>query len=60
MEEAMTPIQFADAMRRIARESAGDIEDDHIKMDELMSRTLALLGYGEGVKVFDEMHKWYA
>lgn len=32
----------------------------HCEMDDLMCQVLTELGYGDGVKVFDETPKWYA
>ena len=55
----MTPEEFAAAMLRIA-ETAGDKELRHIEADQLLCHALSLLGYGEGVRIFDEISKWYA
>lgn len=55
----MTPEQFADAMREIAKNS-GDTEMAHGDADDLLCKVLTQLGYGEGVKIFEEMDKWYA
>ena len=53
-----TPKEFAEKMRQLAEN--GDPEADHIKSDELMCQLLTSLGYGEGVKIFKEMYKWYS
>ncbi len=53
----MTPEEFAKRMREIA---TYDTEARHSEGDDLMMRVLKDLGYAEGVKVFDGMHKWYA
>jgi hypothetical protein len=56
----MTPTEFADAMMKIARTSSGDPEAAHGNADDLLCKVLTELGYGEGVKVFEGMDKWYA
>jgi hypothetical protein len=39
----------------------GDPESEaQHQADQLMSRILDELGYGEGVAVFEEVEKWYA
>ena len=53
-----TPQEFAEKMYQLAEN--GDAEADHIKADELMCQLLTSLGYGEGVKIFREMYKWYS
>lgn len=37
-----------------------DPEMSHIKADRLMCELLTELGYGEAVKIFEEMEKWYS
>lgn len=37
-----------------------DPEMSHIRADELMCELLETLGYGEAVKIFEEMEKWYS
>lgn len=56
-----TPDQFTKDMIAI-REEFGEHDEEvcHIRMDVLMSRVLTELGYGDGIKVFDETKKWYA
>lgn len=54
----LTPEQFASEVRRIAQSS--DEENRHMDADKLLCDVLASLGYGEGVKVYVEMEKWYA
>ena len=57
----MTPEKFAEEMRELSEEcSHGDPELAHVRMDELMCKVLKTLGYGEGVDIFDNAHKWYA
>lgn len=57
----MTPEKFAEEMRELSVEcSHGDTELAHVRMDELMCKVLKALGYGEGVDIFDDAHKWYA
>ena len=53
-----TPQEFAKKMSQLAE--SGDEEADHVKADELMCQLLTSLGYGEGVKIFRDMHKWYS
>lgn len=53
-----TPEEFAKKMSRIAE--SVDAEADHVKADELMCQLLTSLGYGEGVKIFRDMYKWYS
>ena len=31
----------------------------HIEMDELLCKVLKSLGYGEGIKIFENTNKWY-
>lgn len=59
MNEVMTPKEFAKEMRKCKRE-AYDEEVWHIYADVLMCELLTALGYEEGVKVFEEMPKWYS
>ncbi len=54
----ITPEQFKSRMQEIA--SDVDIEMSHYNADDLMCEVLKELGYGEGVKIFEEMAKWYA
>lgn len=53
-----TPKEFAEKMYQLAE--SGDAEADHVKADELMCQLLTSLGYGEGVKIFRDMDKWYS
>ena len=55
----MTPEQFAADMREIAKFDA-DPEGAHSMADDLLCKLLTELGYAEGVKVFEDMDKWYA
>ena len=55
---AGTPEEFAKKMYQLA--GSGDEEADHVKADELMCQLLTSLGYGEGVKIFRDMDKWYS
>lgn len=56
----MSPDEFRDRMIEIARRAEYDAEEPHEEADDLMCEILTDLGYGEGVKVFEEMDKWYA
>lgn len=54
----MGPEEFERRMREIA--DSEDREGGHIDADRLMASVLRELGYGEGVRIFEEMSKWYA
>lgn len=54
----MKPEEFAEKMREAARTT--NTEWAHQAADDLMCELLRSLGYEEGVKVFEEMEKWYA
>ena len=57
----MTPETFQSAMAACAELSeCWDEEVSHAIADDLMCAMLRHLGYGEGVKVFEAMSKWYA
>lgn len=56
----MTPEEFAAAMRKIKDDCRGDPELTHSKADDLLLDVLEALGYGEGVKVFNDLDIWYA
>ena len=54
----ITPLMFAAMIAEIA--TMQDEEVAHFKADGLLCHVLTQLGYGDGVKTFDEMGKWYA
>ena len=54
----MTAEEFNKAMSALA--DSNDEEVSHREADKLMCRLLTELGYGDGVKHFEEMRKWYA
>lgn len=56
---AMTPEQFLEEMENIFM-NRHDTEQDHIAGDSLMCEVLTQLGYGDGVRVFEEADKWYS
>ena len=59
----MTPQEFATQMREAYEThwlKAGDEECVHIVMDGIMCNLLRLLGYGEGVDIFNNTPMWYA
>ena len=56
----ITPEEFAKLMKHAVEIYSGDKELRHIRMDILMCNMLIMLGYGEGVKIFEETKKWYA
>jgi len=57
-KKRMTKEEFAEKMIEIRDE--GDIESRHGHADDLMCKLLESMGYGEGVKIFYDMVKWYA
>ena len=57
-KEIMSPEKFR--LEMIFAFKSGDTEADHGKADDLMCKLLTELGYGEGVKIFESMKKWYA
>lgn len=62
---ATTPEEFADKMREIPnilneRGRSWDKEDSHRIADAYMCELLRELGYDEGVKIFENMPKWYS
>lgn len=58
--KGIPPKTFAEAMKKIAHDYDNDEEGMHSMMDALMCQALAVLGYEEGVKVFEDAPKWYA
>ncbi len=54
-----SPKAFADRMRAIPGVGVVDVEQEHKDADFLLCTMLTALGYGEGVKVYDEMQKWH-
>lgn len=56
----MTPKEFKEEMRKIfpVNESE-DTESAHGSGDALLCEVLRSLGYGDGVKIFEEADKWY-
>lgn len=57
---AITPDEFRDKMIEIRERNYSEAEMTHIYMDKFMCETLKLLGYGEGVAVFEKQDKWYS
>lgn len=51
---------FAKKMERIESMYDGYHEKTHSAMDKLMCKTLKSLGYGKGIKIFEESKRWYA
>ncbi len=48
------------AKMQLIKETERDKEIAHIEADDLMCELLTELGYGEAVKIFEEMEKWYS
>lgn len=61
--DAERDAEFAKAMRRIVERNTKfgvtDIEESHIKAEELMCDLLLAHGYTETVDAFKNMRKWY-
>lgn len=57
-DKLITPQEFARRMEVIARD--GDTEACHARGDALLCEVLAALGYEGGVKIWEDMDKWYA
>lgn len=55
----MTPEQFKDKMLEIIKTNEDDPENAHPEADDLLCDLLKELGYGEGIKLYKEMEKWY-
>lgn len=58
----MTPKEFKEEMQKIVdkEDADGDREKCHVEADALLCKVLKQLGYGDGVKVFNDLGKWYA
>lgn len=54
----MTPEEFKEKMAFCNDKL--DEEDGHYEADGIMCKLLKELGYGEGVKIFKAMAKWYS
>lgn len=56
----LSPQEFEHIMKITKRRYKDDPEECHMHMDSIMGTMLEDLGYGEGVKVFDSVMKWYS
>lgn len=56
----MNPEEFYEKMLQLKNDFGGDEEAVHIYMDNLMCELLSMLGYGDGVEIFNKTDKWYA
>ena len=56
----ITPAEFEDEMKRISDSSRESTEMAHISADKLMCDVLRDNGYESGVKLFEQMNKWYS
>ena len=54
----LTPAKFEDEMKKLL--DTKDLELRHKAADRLMCKALSDNGYEVGVKVFEEMEKWYS
>lgn len=59
-ECVMTPAEFEEKMWRIKIRQDSTPEYDHIDADRLICELLNDLGYGGGVRSFEDMEKWYS
>lgn len=58
----MTPKEFEEKMNKISSTDPSNPSSpqyNHEEADNLMCELLKSLGYSEGVKVFENMTKWY-
>lgn len=58
-EKPLTPEEFKEAIKKEI-ETNGDEEGRHSTLDRMLCDLLTSLGYGEGVKLYDDADKWYA
>lgn len=58
--DVISPQEFKHVMKITKRRYKDDPEECHMHMDSIMGTMLEDLGYGEGVKVFDSVMKWYS
>lgn len=56
----MTPAEFEEKMWRIKIQQNSTPEYDHIDADRLICELLNDLGYGGGVRYFEDMEKRYS
>ena len=57
----MTPDEFYKRMADIYGDSDYyDIEEGHLRADELICDVLKSLGYEKGIELFENADKWYA
>jgi len=64
-QHVLSPEEFSIAMMQIENGEAYhgryyDGESQHQDADKLMCGVLRSLGYGDGVDIFEKMHKWYS
>lgn len=59
MNNPITPEMFKERMKEI-RGGDNDPESSHEEADALMCGMLKELGYRDGVKIFEEMEKYYS
>ena len=55
----MTPKEFYEQMQRIRANEDLSNDDKHERMDALMCKLLADMGYTDGIEVFRSTEKWY-
>ena len=59
-QNVMTPEEFENEMAKLRFVKDDDLEGRHVAMDELMCDVLRSLGYGDGIDIFNNTHKWYS
>lgn len=62
MEEkkAPTPEEFKNEMKKILERYEDDEELFHIAADDYICSVMEMLGFEEGIKIFENADKWYA
>ncbi len=55
----MTPEEFLAKMKQIEAKYGEDVERVHATADDLLCEALESLGYKEGLRVYEGIHKWF-
>lgn len=59
-QKLLNPEDFKEEMKKLKEGWEYNKEDCHTMMDILLCKTLEKLGYGEGIKIFEDTGKWYS
>lgn len=51
---------YFSAMEKMRKLTNHDPETSHMEADQILCEFLTALGYGELVKIYEELDKWYA